>query len=373
MSEVSLKTSLHSWHQQQGGKLVDFAGYALPLSYTGGGVLAEHQHTREAASLFDVSHMGQVQIPYSDSARSALAQLFPVALDTLTAGHARYTFLTTAQGGIIDDCIITADGDAGWFIVLNASRKAVDLQHIRSTFTAAGADATAIKEYNECALIAIQGPAAAKLISAIFPAAADLLFMQSVCVDSPFGRCRISRCGYTGEDGFEISIANDAATTFAQQLIANPLCKPAGLGARDSLRLEAGLCLYGNELNENTSPVEARLVWAIPKALRRADACYFGAAPIAEQINNGAARRLVALLPQSKTPVRQGGELYYQGTAVGQVTSGVYSPTLSVPIALGMIATSVAADAELNVNVRGRDIACQQTTLPFVPHRYYRG
>lgn len=372
---AALKTPLYDLHCRHDGKMVDFAGYLLPLSYAGGGLLAEHLHTREAASLFDVSHMGQVVIANDAAATAALAQLVPANVEAIPAGSAKYTVLTTPEGGVIDDCIITNDGDDGWFVVINASRKAVDLAHLRAALSAAGAG-DALREIDDHALLAVQGPQAAALVAALFPDSPEipaLKFMQCAHADSPFGRCRVSRCGYTGEDGFEISVPAGNSTALAEALLAGGVCKPAGLGARDSLRLEAGLCLYGNELDEATSPIEAGLLWAIPKSRRGADAAYPGAAAIAAQIADGAPRRLVGLLPQSKTPVRGGAPLQHDGSEVGRVTSGVHSPTLSAPVAIALVAAQVPADATLSATVRGRDIPCQQTALPFVPHNYYRG
>ena len=365
MSTDLLTTPLFSLHQELSGKLVAFAGYQLPLSYRSGGLLAEHLHTRTAASLFDVSHMGQLQLPAGTDTVRALAQLVPADITAIRPGSAKYTLLTTEQGGVVDDCIITNDGEDGWFIIVNASRKAVDIAALQAV-------GIAVTEQTQRALLAVQGPAAAATIAAHFPAADGLQFMQSVRLTSDYGDCRISRCGYTGEDGFELSVPADTAEALARQLLMKEDCKPAGLGARDSLRLEAGLCLYGNELSETISPVEAGLSWTIPKSRRYAKASYRGAAAISGQIENGAPRRLAGLLPQEKTPVRGGAELYHNGNAVGQVTSGVYSPTLQQPIALALLTAEVAADAQVNAVVRGRDIACRQTALPFVAHRYHR-
>lgn len=372
MSESALPTPLFDTHRQWGGKLVEFAGYRLPLSYADGGLLAEHLHTRQAASLFDVSHMGQVSIRRSEAAAAALMRLMPANAATLPAGRAKYTVLTNESGGVIDDCIITGAGDDGWFIVINAARKQTDITHLRAALTAAGA-ADALREHGDRALLALQGPQAADILAPLFPAAAGLRFMQSLVIASAYGDCRVSRCGYTGEDGFEIAVAADQAAALAGQLLSHPHCKPAGLGARDSLRLEAGLCLYGNELDESISPIEAGLLWTIPAARRQADAGYLGAEPIAGQIAAGAARVLRGLLPQGKTPVRHGADLQMDGAAAGIVTSGVYSPTLSAPIALALIDAAVPAEAELTATVRGREIICRQTALPFVPHRYHRG
>lgn len=363
-------TPLYDLHCARGGKMIDFAGTMLPLSYAGGGLLAEHQHTRAAASLFDVSHMGQVCIPAGDDATAALQGLTPADLTTLPAGAARYAVLTNRSGGVVDDCIITNAGAAGWFIVINAARKTADLALLRRALQAVQVEMTELREH---ALLAVQGPAAAQVVGNLFPAAGELAFMHSAQMETAFGLCRISRCGYTGEDGFEISLPAAQATPLAEALLADGVCKPAGLGARDSLRIEAGLCLYGNELSEDISPIEANLLWTIPKSRRHAQANYPGAAHLAAQISDGAPRRLVGLLPQGKTPVRRGAILMHNGETVGSVSSGVHSPTLSAPIALALVQRNVPADAELTADVRGRALPCTQTTLPFVPHRYHRG
>lgn len=365
-------TPLHDLHRELGGKLVDFAGWLLPLSYAGGGLIAEHAHTRTAASLFDVSHMGQLTLRRSAAAAQALAALMPANPAAIPENGAKYTLLTTPTGGVIDDCIVTSDGADGWYIVVNASRKAIDIPHLRAALEQAQC-ADPLIEHSDSALLAIQGPAAADITAALFPAAAALRFMQSIRQTHPeFGPCRLSRCGYTGEDGFELSVPAAGAAALARRLLSHSNCKPAGLGARDSLRIEAGLCLYGNELNENTTPIEAGLKWTIPKSRRGSDGNYLGAAAIADQINGGAPRRLAALLPQSKTPVRAGAALLRGGVPAGAVTSGVYSPTLKTPIALAYLDAQTPEDAELTAVVRGQEIACRQTALPFVPHRYRR-
>ena len=363
-SSASLQTPLHALHVELGGKMVEFADYSLPVFYAGLGMLAEHRQTRTKASLFDVSHMGQVVIAAGGT--EALGACVPADLSTIAAGRAKYTFLTNASGGVIDDCIVSNDGERGWFVVLNASRKEVDIAHL----LAALPDSSLMSEYTDRALLAVQGPAAVALIGALFPQAAELKFMSAIWADWQGNDCRIARCGYTGEDGFEISVPAACAEKLSRTLLDNPALAPAGLGARDSLRLEAALCLYGNELTETTSPIEAGLLWTIPKA-RRVSGGYPGADVIASHINDGAPRRLIGLLPEGRSPVRQGAKLSLDGGEVGEVTSGVYSPTLDAPIALAYVRADIG-DGVLAADVRGKLIACQQTRLPFVPHNYMR-
>ena len=365
-SDPVINTPLFSAHERWGGKMTAFAGYRLPLSYADGGLIAEHVHTREQASLFDVSHMGQVLLP--PAAAAVLASVMPINPDTIKEGASKYTVLMNDDGGVIDDCIVANDGDRGWFVVFNASRKTTDVAYVRSRLAAP----SQLFEYDDRALLAVQGPAAAALVAAIFPQAESLGFMRSVWCESGGAEYRVCRCGYTGEDGYEISAPQAAAVALADRLMENPALKPAGLGARDSLRLEAGLCLYGNELDENTSPIEAGLLWTIPKTRRVADAGYPGAAVVSRHIESGAPRRLAALLPQGRTLARQGTVVKCNGATVGMVTSGSYSPTLEKSIALAYVVANVPADAELTVEVRGKESACLQTTLPFVPHRYKR-
>lgn len=359
-----MQTPLHSLHTELGGKMVEFAGYSLPVFYAGAGILAEHRQTRARASLFDVSHMGQVVIAAGGC--DALSALVPAALSAVAPGRAKYTLLTNANGGVIDDCIVSNDGERGWFVVLNASRKETDIAHIRAALP----DASLLVEYAERGLLAVQGPAAALAVGALFPPAAELKFMSAVWCDFGGEECRIARCGYTGEDGFEISVPAAVAEKLAKTLLDNPAVALAGLGARDSLRLEAGLCLYGDELDEETSPIEAGLLWTISKS-RRVDGGYPGAAIIERHINEGAPRRLIGLLPEGRAPVRRGASLSAGGETVGRVTSGVYSPTLDAPIALAYVRAE-SGDGVLSADVRGKAIACQQTRPPFVPHNYVR-
>lgn len=371
----TLQTPLHAWHMQMRGKMVDFAGYALPVFYAGdgGGLIAEHLHTRAHASIFDVSHMGQLALPADTAALDALAGLMPADPRAIQPGASKYTVLMNEDGGVVDDCIVSNDGERGYFIVINASRKAVDIPYLRAALP----NPDALHEHTDRALVAVQGPAAAAAVTALLPAGAELKFMQNAWVDYSGGEMRISRCGYTGEDGFEVSLPADAVTAFVDALMQNPAVRPAGLGARDSLRLEAGLCLYGNELDEETSPIEAGLLWSIPKA-RRGGSGYRGAATIAEHIGEGGDFRLVGLIPASKVPVRAGATLFWEGNEVGEVTSGVHSPTLSHPIAMAYLDTdfdidlaTIAEDA-ITAEVRGKRIPCKPARLPFVPHRYYK-
>ncbi len=367
-------TPLRALHEELGARMVPFAGYAMPVQYPAG-IIAEHNHTRQSASLFDVSHMGQVTIrprKANADAAAALERLVPSQLVNLAPGRMRYTLLLNDEGGIIDDLIVTRTDspDGALFAVVNAARKAVDLAHMQERI---GAD-VAIGPHDDRALLALQGPRAEEALTALVPQAGELAFMQ-------WGRFTwddvilwISRSGYTGEDGFEISVPADAAERLARCLLAHEAVAPAGLGARDSLRLEAGLCLYGHDIDETTDPVEADLAFTIAKA-RRAAADFPGARRILEALAQGPARRRVGLVLESRAIARQGAEIRTaaDGKAVGQVTSGCYSPTLDRPIAMGYLARGQdRPGCQLVVMVRGRPQQATVTNLPFVPHRYKR-
>ena len=364
MSTETLKTPLYALHQEWGGKMVEFAGYSMPVSYAGAGGMAEHHHTRESASLFDVSHMGQIIVPAAGAA--ALSSLVPADIGAIPVGASKYTLLMHEGGGVIDDCIISNDGDRGFYIVLNASRKAVDIPLIRAALPSD----SPLTELDTHALIALQGPKAVEIVAIAAPAVAALSFMRGQWCQIAGADCRVARCGYTGEDGVEIAIPMAAVDTVIQSLMRSDTVKPAGLGARDSLRLEAGLCLYGNELNESTSPIEAGLLWSIPKS-RRTGEGYLGGDTIRRHIEEGPPRKLVGLLPEGRTPVRSGAPLSIDGQPVGEVTSGLHSPTLGVPIALGYV-ESPHAGQPVTATVRDKPILCQPSALPFVPHRYQR-
>ena len=359
-------TPLDAWHRALGARMVAFAGYAMPVQYQG--VLAEHLQCRASAALFDVSHMGQATLSGA-AAASALERLVPGDILGLKPGRQRYTLLTNEAGGIIDDLMVANLGDGRLFLVVNASRTDDDFTHIGASLPA-GAQ---LRPHEDRALLALQGPAAAAVIARIGPAAAQLPFMGVAAVTMAGIPCLVSRAGYTGEDGFEISVPADHAVSLAQRLVAEPEVAPAGLGARDSLRLEAGLCLYGSDIDELTTPVEAGLTWAIGR--RRRDAWDFpGAAAIRDQFEHGANRYRVGIRPDGRAPARAQAEIVSgDGTAAGTVTSGGFSPTLSGPIAMGYVRKDLAADGTaLHLIVRGKALPARIVPMPFVPHRYAR-
>lgn len=366
LSETHLKTSpLASFHARHDGKLVAFAGWSLPLQYARAGILAEHAQTREAASLFDVSHMCQLRVSGAGR-QEAINRTLPIAAENLGPGRNKYSFACNSSGGVLDDLLIGNDGDS-FFIICNASRAEVMEAHLRREL---GSDAK-LSKITDHALLAIQGPGASEVVEQIFPAAQDLYFMDSKYVEIEGLRCRVARGGYTGEDGFEIAVPAEGAEQLASLLVGDAsACEPAGLGARDTLRLEACLCLYGNDLSEEISPVEARLTWAIPPSVRR-NGGFIGAERVLSQIADGSSRKLVALQVSGNAPVRAGAALQVAGNQVGVVTSGAFSPTLRKPIALALVASEHAAiGVELSAELRGREISCTVQKMPFVPHKY---
>jgi aminomethyltransferase len=365
-SPAPRRTPLHDLHVELGGRMVDFAGWSLPVQYPQG-IMGEHRHCRSAAALFDVSHMGQVLIRGGDAAE-AFERLVPGDVAGLAEGRHRYTVFTNEQGGVLDDLIVGRIAD-GLFVVVNAGCRDADIAHMRAALE----PAFRVEELTERALIALQGPAAAAVMARLAPPATGLAFMQSA--EMPVGglACRVSRAGYTGEDGFEISLAAAEAETLARRLLAEDGVAPAGLGARDSLRLEAGLCLYGHELTPETSPIEAQLAWTIPKR-RRAAGGFPGAAAIAAQLEHGPARKLVGILPEGRAPAREGIEIQSaKGEAIGQITSGGFGPPVGGPVAFGYVASAHAApDTPLQLAIRGRPHPARVVKLPFVAHRYQR-
>jgi aminomethyltransferase len=367
------KTPLDALHRELGARMVPFAGYAMPVQYPSG-ILAEHQHTRSAAGLFDVSHMGQVRLtarggqPREVAAR-ALERLVPAALQDLAPGRMRYTQFTNAAGGILDDLMVTAMGDH-LSLVVNAGCKEADVAHLREGL----GDTCDIEYLEDRALLALQGPQAVAVFARHVPQVAELAFMQAATWTFQGERLQISRSGYTGEDGLEISVAGDAAAALARRLIAEPEVAPIGLGARDSLRLEAGLCLYGHDIDTATTPVEAGLVWSIQKA-RRGGEGYPGADVIARQIAQCPARKRVGILPEGRAPVREGATVRLPGGgAIGEITSGGFGATAGGPVAMGYVAAEHARTGQaLELDLRGRAVAAKIVALPFVPHRYHRG
>ena len=357
---TDLKTTpLDSWHRRHGARMVPFAGYAMPVQYdfTGtlaercrGGVLAEHLHCRSKATLFDVSHMGQATMTGTGVAE-ALERLVPGEIMGLKPGRQRYTLLTNEAGGIIDDLMVANLGDDRLFLVVNASRKDVDFAHIPG-----------IVPVENRALLALQGPAAAAIIGL------SLSFMGVAETSIAGIPCSVSRSGYTGEDGFEISVPADRAEALADWLLGHEAVVPAGLGARDSLRLEAGLCLYGHDLDETTTPVEAGLTWVIGK--RRKMSWDFPGGPIVrDQLDNGAPRLRVGIKPTGRAPARDGTVI----EGAGIITSGGFSPSLNAPIAMGYVRREFAEDGTaLTLTVRGKPMPATVVPMPFVPHRYAR-
>ncbi|MDH1656258.1 glycine cleavage system aminomethyltransferase GcvT [Pseudomonas mosselii] len=373
MSETLHKTPLHALHLELGARMVPFAGYDMPVQYPLG-VLKEHLHTREQAGLFDVSHMGQIILRGNDAAR-ALETLVPVDIVDLPVGMQRYAMFTNAEGGILDDLMVANLGDDTLFLVVNAACKDQDLAHLRKHI----GDRCEIQPlFEQRALLALQGPAAVKVLERLAPEVAGMTFMQFRPVSLLGNDCFVSRSGYTGEDGYEISVPAAAAEALARRLLAEPEVQPIGLGARDSLRLEAGLCLYGHDMDTTTTPIEASLLWAISK-VRRADGTRAGGFPGADTVfaqqQAGVARKRVGLLPQERTPVREGAQIVDQaGKVVGEVCSGGFGPTLGAPVAMGYVDTEHAAlDTALFAVVRGKQVALKVSKMPFVAQRYYRG
>jgi aminomethyltransferase len=358
-------TPLTALHRELRAKMVVFAGYHMPLHYSRG-IIDEHLQTRASAGFFDISHMGQFLLSSANAAEE-LERLTPGAIGKLRIGRQRYTVFTNAQGGVIDDVMVARLTEERFFIVVNAACKDKDLLHLQTRI----APSCRLQPLSGNALLALQGPAAASVIERHCPDAARLKFMH-VCETAVNGvPCIVSRSGYTGEDGFEISLPEEAAEALARLLLNDARLQPVGLGARDTLRLEAGLCLYGHELTDTITPIEAGLAWIVDKHNDR----YPGANVILEQMEDGPPRRRVGLLPEGKAPVRDGAMLKNRtGAAVGIVTSGGYSPSLARPIAMGLVQSDAAQPGEvLFVTRNSREIALTVAALPFVMHRYYYG
>ncbi len=373
-----LRTPLYALHQELGARLVPFAGYELPVQYPAG-LMAEHQHTREAASLFDVSHMGQFFIS-GEGTSLALESLMPVDVLDLPVGKQRYGLLLTEGGGIIDDLMFLRMAAPGAgdkvFMVVNGACKHDDLAHLQARIGAK----CLIEPQPERALLALQGPQAAAALARLAPAVTQLLFMEGGPFQLGGVPCIVTRSGYTGEDGFEISVAAHQAEALARQLLAQPEVKAAGLGARNSLRLEAGLCLYGNDMNTSTTPAEASLAWAIQKVRRTGGARaagFPGAERILAQLAQPDSRpcQRVGLVALERVPVREHTELQdLHGQRVGEVSSGLLSPTLDRPIAMAYLPPALAAvGTRVQALVRGKTVSMEVAALPFVPPRYHRG
>ncbi len=351
--------------------MVPFAGYEMPVQYPAG-ILTEHRHTRAQASLFDVSHMGQVTLRGPDgfaSAASALERLVPGDIAGLAPGRMRYTMFTNDNGGILDDLMATNVGDY-LFLVVNAACKAADIAHLEAGLPGN----IEVEVLDERALIALQGPAAADVLARFAPDAAAMPFMSALLFEIDGSRLAVTRSGYTGEDGFEISVPASDAVRIAELLLGETEVELAGLGARDSLRLEAGLCLYGHDIDATTTPVEAALAWSIGKR-RREDGGFPGDAVVRGQLENGVSRKRVGILPDGRAPAREGTEITdTAGTVIGSVTSGGFGPSADRPVAMGYVATAHAATgAGVGLVVRGTPRPGRVSSMPFVPHRYFRG
>ncbi len=366
MADSLLQTPLAALHRELGGKMVPFAGYDMPVQYPAG-IMAEHLQCRAGAALFDVSHMGQAEL-VGEGAAAALERVTPADVQILKPGRQKYGLLTTEQGGILDDFMVANLGDR-LFLVVNASRKHVDLPYIESVLPAG----VTLKPLPDRALIALQGPQAVAAIATLAPGIAELGFMGVGSFNIAGVPALVSRSGYTGEDGVEISVPADVAEGFARTLLALPGVQPAGLGARDSLRLEAGLCLYGNDIDETTSPVEAALTWTIGKR-RRMAGDFPGAARVAQELADGTARLRVGIRPDGRQPARGHTPIHASGgAAIGEITSGGFGPSLNGPMAMGYVAREHAADGTaLDLMVRGKAIPARVAPMPFVPHRYIR-
>jgi aminomethyltransferase len=369
-----LRLGLHDLHVSLGGKMVPFAGYEMPVQYPAG-VMKEHLHTRAAAGLFDVSHMGQVILrPKTDMATlcAGFEAMMPVDVAGLAESRQRYGLFTNEQGGILDDLMFANRGDH-LFVVVNAACKAADIAHMQAHLAAVAE----VLPVTDRALLALQGPQAEAALSRLVPQVMAMRFMDVAVVDSLFGALWISRSGYTGEDGFEISVPDAGALGLAEALLAMAEVAPIGLGARDSLRLEAGLCLYGHDIDEGTSPVEAGLTWAIQKTRRTGGARmggFPGEARILRELADGPARRRVGLRPDGRAPMREGTALFRpDGTPAGIVTSGGFGPSVEVPIAMGYVDTKLAGiGTALMGDVRGKQLPVTVCDLPFHPTSYKR-
>ena len=378
---------LGDWHRRKGARMVPFAGYEMPIQYEG--IVAEHSWTREHAGLFDVSHMGQLMVT-GDNAAEELEKLLPGAIATLKPGRVRYSLLLAEDGGIIDDLMVTNAtpwiapelgdegevvkegywGEPAYYLVVNGATKWDDIGHLREHLD----DAVTLTHMEDQALIALQGPQAATALGRVMRGVPDdLVFMQSTTYDFGEWPLRITRSGYTGEDGFEISVPSEFAQSLADRLCAEIEVRPIGLGARDSLRLEAGLPLYGHDITTETDPVSADLGFAITKK-RRETGGFPGAERIAGLFADGAPEKRIGLTLEGRQPAREGAVIFKNDKPVGRVTSGGFSPTLGHPIAMGYVAAEHSEPRSvLEIEVRGKRLPATVTPLPFVPHRYHRG
>jgi aminomethyltransferase len=373
-TEPLLKTPLHARHVTLGARMVPFAGYDMPVQYPAG-IMAEHNWTRESAGLFDVSHMGQAFLvgPDHETTARALEALIPADIVNLPPGKQRYSQLLNEEGGILDDLMVTRsvdpDEDGALLLIVNAACKTQDYAHIEARLPAT----VRLVKAEHRGLIALQGPKAEEALAALNPEAAEMGFMTLRTLKLGGVKANVSRSGYTGEDGYEISAAADRIGEIWDALLLDPRVKPIGLGARDSLRLEAGLCLYGHDIDTTTSPVEAALNWSIQKR-RREEGGFPGAARLQREFAEGVSRVRVGLLPEGRAPAREGADIATaDGTIVGKVTSGGFGPTLNGPCAMGYVAKEHSAPGtKLDLIVRGKPLPATIAAMPFVPNRYKR-
>jgi aminomethyltransferase len=376
-SSALKRTPLHALHLARGGKMVPFAGYDMPVQYSAG-VLREHLHTRKSAGLFDVSHMGQIALrPKSGNIKDAalaLERLVPQDIVAVAPGRQRYAQFTNEAGGILDDLMVANFGDH-LFLVVNAACKAEDEAHLRAGLSGV----CVIEPLADRALIALQGPKAELVLARLCADAPAMRFMDSGPHRVGGIDCFVSRSGYTGEDGFEISVPAEQAEALAGKLLADSDVWPIGLGARDSLRLEAGLCLYGHDIDTTTTPIEGALEWSIQKSRRTGGARasgFAGADKILSQLEKGASRRRVGLRPEGRAPVREGAALFVDATSsetIGTVTSGGFGPSLNAPVAMGYLPSShAAAGTAVFAEVRGQRLPLKVAPMPFVPNTYKR-
>ena len=361
------KTPLFDFHNQMNAKIVSFGGYYLPINYAGG-IISEHNHTRSKASIFDVSHMGQIEIngPF---VMEALEKILPISFSKMLPGKVKYTQFINHEGKIIDDLMVhRTDNENSVWLVVNAACKEKDIEHLKESLN----KNFDINLRNDLSLIAIQGPKAEETLLKLIPSLMNMDFMSSKWIGHKNYKILATRCGYTGEDGFEISVPNRYVTSFTESLLKNPDVKLAGLGARDSLRLEAGLCLYGHDINLKTSPIEAGLKWSLCKdRVRCAD--FIGGNAIRDELNKGPVRSLLGFLPKGRAPAREGTLIYdFNDNLIGEVTSGGFSPSLGTPISMGYINTSSLDQKEIFLDVRGKKIPADIVKLPFVPHNYFK-
>lgn len=361
--EALRRTPLHSLHVANEARMGEFAGFEMPLTYEG--AVAEHLHTRAKCSLFDVSHMLVCDVIGPDVAHT-LERLTPARLTDLQEGRSRYLLLTNEQGGVIDDSLVTALPD-GFRFVFNASRATVDVEHFQEAL------GKSVRPRPDLGILALQGPSASSVLARLGVNTEDLGFMSSKVTTIAGIAVELSRSGYTGEDGFEATASAERLPDVATALLADEAVEPAGLAARDSLRLEAGLCLYGNDLDAETTPVEAGLVWTIPKA-RREIGGFLGAPRILEQLRDGAPRHRVGIRPEGRRPVRQGTTLRsIEGVEAGYVSSGGWGASVDGPVAMGYVVSALRRPgSRLVADVRGADVPCEVVTLPFVPPRYVK-